>query len=146
MIEEINLVYDRTIRFQDTDAAGVVYFANVLSMCHEAYEESLIKVGIDLRSFFRNHEIAIPIVHAEVDFFKPMMCGDRISIHLTPTLIKESEFDIRYEIRNGATIVSKALTRHVCIDLATRTRKVLSTELMYWLQQASGELENGSSS
>jgi 1,4-dihydroxy-2-naphthoyl-CoA hydrolase len=115
-------------------------------MCHEAYEESLIKAGIDLRSFFGNHEIAVPIVHADVDFLKPMMCGDRISIHLTPTLIKESEFDIRYEIRNGASIASKALTRHVCIDLATRTRKVLSTELMYWLQQASGELENGSSS
>ena len=30
--------YYYTVRFQDTDAAGVVYFANVLRICHEAYE------------------------------------------------------------------------------------------------------------
>ncbi|MFS8118916.1 MAG: acyl-CoA thioesterase, partial [Microcoleus sp.] len=41
--------YTRTVRFQDTDAAGVVYFANVLAMCHEAYEASLAASGINLK-------------------------------------------------------------------------------------------------
>jgi len=31
-------VYGRTIRFQETDAAGVIYFSNVLVLCHEAYD------------------------------------------------------------------------------------------------------------
>ncbi|MBD2021122.1 1,4-dihydroxy-2-naphthoyl-CoA hydrolase, partial [Leptolyngbya sp. FACHB-36] len=43
-------VYSRTVRFSDTDAAGVVYFASALSICHEAYEASLAAVGVDLRS------------------------------------------------------------------------------------------------
>ena len=72
--------YQRIIRFQDTDAAGVVYFANVLAMCHEAYEESLAASGINLKAFFSNSDIAIPIVHASVDFFRPMFCGDKIYI------------------------------------------------------------------
>jgi len=32
--------YSRTVHFADTDAAGVVFFANFLAICHEAYEES----------------------------------------------------------------------------------------------------------
>lgn len=43
--------YNRTVRFQDTDAAGVVYFANVLGICHEAYEESLEASSINLKDF-----------------------------------------------------------------------------------------------
>ena len=69
--------YKRTIRFQDTDAAGVVYFANVLNICHEAYEDSLVESGIKLKSFFQSTSTAITIVHASVDFFKPMFCGDK---------------------------------------------------------------------
>jgi 1,4-dihydroxy-2-naphthoyl-CoA hydrolase len=52
--------YNRTVRFQDTDAAGVVYFANVLSMCHEAYEASLAASGINLKSFFNNPTVLFP--------------------------------------------------------------------------------------
>ena len=76
--------YTRTVRFQDTDAAGVVYFANVLAMCHEAYEASLAASGINLKAFFSNPEVAFPIIHASVDFYRPMFAGDRLMIHLTP--------------------------------------------------------------
>ena len=139
------MIYERTIRFQDTDAAGVVYFANVLSMCHEAYEESLIRAGIEVRSFFSYGETVVPIVHASVDFFKPMRCGDRISIQLISKQLSESEFEIQYEILKDK-MVGKALTRHVCIDSQTRTRKLLPPELMYWLEQVSEESEHGASS
>ena len=37
--------YERTIHFADTDAAGVVFFANYLRLCHEAYEEALAAAG-----------------------------------------------------------------------------------------------------
>ena len=33
--------YERTIRLGDTDAAGIMFFANYLVLCHEAYEASL---------------------------------------------------------------------------------------------------------
>jgi 1,4-dihydroxy-2-naphthoyl-CoA hydrolase len=62
--------YLRTVHFQDTDAAGVVYFANVLAMCHEAYEASLAASGINLKAFFSNPEVAFPIIHASVDFYR----------------------------------------------------------------------------
>lgn len=128
-------IYDRTIHFSETDAAGVVYFANVLKLCHEAYEASLVESGIALRSFFSSKEIAVPIVHAEVDFFKSMFCGDRIMIALTPQLLKPSEFEIRYDLSEESKLVGTALTRHVCISVETRSRIELSANLRQWLDR-----------
>lgn len=127
--------YTRTIRFQDTDAAGVVYFANVLAMCHEAYEESLAASGINLKVFFTNQSVAIPIVHASVDFLRPMFCGDLIFIHLNAEQIGSDKFEINYTIIALKQQVAKAITKHVCINPATRTRQQLPTEMMQWLQQ-----------
>ena len=131
-------IYPRTIRFQDTDAAGVVYFANVLAMCHEAYEASLAASGINLKEFFSNAAIAIPIVHAEVDFFRPMFCGDQELIHLTPTLISDQEFRIDYQIfanGSGDRPLTQANTRHVCINPTIRKRENLPQMMQQWLKQ-----------
>ncbi|HEY9664175.1 MAG TPA: thioesterase family protein, partial [Allocoleopsis sp.] len=88
--------YHRTIRFSDTDAAGVVYFANVLSICHEAYEASLAASGVDLKEFFRGQTIAVPIVHAEIDFLQPLFCGESYVIQMQPTLLGDHKFAINY--------------------------------------------------
>lgn len=128
--------YTRTVRFQDTDAAGVVYFANVLAMCHEAYEDSLATSGINLKEFFSNPDVAIPIVHATVDFFRPMFCGDRVIVHLIPKYLSSDKFEITYEIVAAAgQLVAKAITRHVCINAISRTRQELPDVMIQWLQQ-----------
>ncbi len=131
-------IYTRTVRFQDTDAAGVVYFANVLGMCHEAYEASLAASDINLKLFFSNPDRAIPIVHASVDFYRPMFPGDRLLIQVKPKQITEDEFEIAYQVFSEPVTeksVAKALTKHICIDAVSRTRKQLSEELMQWIRQ-----------
>ena len=131
-------IYPRTIYFHDTDAAGVVYFANILSICHEAYEASLIASEIELRSFFGNVAIAIPITHASADFLAPMFCGDRIEIHLTPAPIRDQKFRISYQILAVDSldrILAKAVTEHICIDRSTRRQQILPPEMQQWMQQ-----------
>lgn len=134
----MSFIYSRTIQFRDTDAAGVVYFANILSICHEAYEASLIASQIELRSFFGNVAIAIPITHASADFLAPMFCGDRIEVYLTPALIREQKFRISYQILAVDSldrILAKAVTEHVCIDRTTRRQQILPPEMQQWMQQ-----------
>lgn len=129
--------YQRAIRFQDTDAAGVVYFTNVLAICHEAYEASLAASGIDLRSFFRDPNCAIPIVRASVDFFRPMFCGDVVAVSLNVVELSDSEFEIAYELvaNEGETpTLAGALTRHVCIEPTRRRRQSLPPAMQKWLQ------------
>jgi 1,4-dihydroxy-2-naphthoyl-CoA hydrolase len=120
--------YKYTVQFRDTDAAGVVYFANIFSICHIAYEASLIASGIDLKTFTNNSEFAVPINHASADFYKPLYCGDRIIIELTPRSIDSSRFEINYQLGSAT-----AITKHVVIDPSTRERKELPEILANWL-------------
>lgn len=131
--------YERIVRFADTDAAGVVYFAQVLSMAHEAYEAALAAHGIDLRSFFAHGPIVVPIVHASVDLRRPMHCGDRLQILATPQRLAAAEFQVHYTYaiaQAPATAVATALTRHVCISPQTRQRLELPEKLAAWVDQA----------
>ena len=122
--------YKYTIQFRDTDAAGVVYFANIISICHIAYEASLIESGIDLKLFVNNPDFAVPITHASADFFKPLYCGDRITIELTPRSIDSCRFEIAYQL-DSAT----AITKHIVINPNTRKRQELPAILTNWLEQ-----------
>jgi len=130
----MSFTYNRTIRFQDTDAAGVVYFANVLAICHEAYEESLGGLGINLKDFFTNPSVAFPIVHASVDFFRPMFCGDQLLISLMPQQLSNDRFEVAYEVMVAEFMVAKTITRHVCIDTSSRTKRELPEQIREWLE------------
>ncbi|WP_066424979.1 thioesterase family protein [Anabaena sp. 4-3] len=138
----MSFTYHRTIRFQDTDAAGVVYFANILSICHEAYEESLAISGINIQQFFTHPKVAFPIVHASVDFFRPIFCGDKLLISLIPQKISLEKLEITYEIYADDVIIAKAVTRHVCIDASSRTKQELPGEIIQWLEANRKETES----
>jgi 1,4-dihydroxy-2-naphthoyl-CoA hydrolase len=129
-------LFNHTVRFHETDAAGVVYFANGLTLCHTAFEASLAAAGVDLAHFFGGVTLACPIVHASIDFRRPMRCGDEVQVQVSPTQLDEFSFEIGYGIMSHADIrLAQAVTRHVCIDVQTQSRQPLSPELIQWLQR-----------
>jgi len=133
------------VRFHETDAAGVVYFANGLAICHGAYEASLSAVGIDLAQFFSPAELAYPVVRATIDFWQPMRCGDALKVWLQPQRLDGSTFEVEYQIfpdRPGdERPLARALTRHVCIQTQARRRHPLPPEMETWLHRW-GDLAN----
>ncbi|MGD1872868.1 MAG: acyl-CoA thioesterase [Mastigocoleus sp.] len=129
----MSFTHHYTVRFEDTDAAGVVYFANILNICHQAYESSLEAVNINLKDFFTNPPIAYPIVHASVDFLRPIFCGDKLLVTLLPHKVGIDKFEIDYQILVSDVLVSKAITRHVCIDAISKRKREVSNEVIAWL-------------
>jgi 1,4-dihydroxy-2-naphthoyl-CoA hydrolase len=135
--------YNYTIQFRDTDAAGVVYFANIISICHIAYEASLVRSNINLKSFVNNLEFAVPISHTSADFFKPLFCGDQVTIQLTTCSIDSCQFEIKYQILSTdrksidldspLVVCATAITRHIVIHPLTRKRQELPKALIDWL-------------
>lgn len=137
-----SFIYERTVRFADTDAAGVVYFANILSFCHEAYEAALMAAGLDLRRFFTNPDLAIPIVATEAKFLQPLFCGDWVEIKLEPSLTGVDSFTIAYTLSKTSKLeesqapdqlIALASTKHVCIVPQQRQRHPLPQEILDWL-------------
>jgi 1,4-dihydroxy-2-naphthoyl-CoA hydrolase len=104
-----------------------------LRICHEAYEVSLAASGINLKSFFTNPSVAFPIVHANVDFLRPMYCGDNLMISLLAEKIGLDKFEITYEMIIDEVIVARAITRHVCIDASSKMKQELPDYMNNWL-------------
>ena len=126
--------YSYHVQLRDTDAAGVVYFANLLAICHGAYESSLAEAGIDLRELVGSSFLAIPLTHASIDFQRPIYCGDRLQITLTPAIDSTNEFRVSYQICSAAgQVAGQALTKHVSIDPATRKRCNLPQMITDWI-------------
>ena len=129
-------IYQRTVHFSDTDAAGVVFFANYLAICHEAYEESLSAAGINLNGFFSDNGVVVPIAKSEADYRRPIACGDKLLVSVSPKALSQDSFEIRYDItRLGPPdkTAARVRTEHVCIDSGTGSRKALPSVLAAWV-------------
>lgn len=120
--------YQRILRLADTDSAGVVYFAALLSICHEAYEAGLAAVGLPLSHILVSPDAAIPIVHAEIDFLAPLVCGDTLLIQVTIAQLSQRSFETDYQIcwlTAPETRLARAKLKHVCIDPQMRKARDL---------------------
>lgn len=128
--------YSRTVRFADTDAAGVVFFANYLAICHEAYEESLAAAGIELQGFFKNTGVVVPIARSEAAYLRPLQPGDKLRVSVAPEALSENSFAVRFEIfRVGSVekIAARIRTEHVATSPAKRERVPLPPALAAWV-------------
>jgi len=129
--------YDRTVHFADTDAAGVVFFANYLAICHEAYEESLSASGIALKGFFADHGVVVPIVKSEAEYSRPLSCGDKLRVSVQPALLSDDSFEVRFEVTRlgpAAKRAARVRTEHVCVGSAARGRRPLPAPLSAWVR------------
>jgi 1,4-dihydroxy-2-naphthoyl-CoA hydrolase len=129
--------YSRRVYLGDTDAAGVVYFAKGMEICHDAYEESLALAGVSLQQILQAGKIILPITHAEIDFLRPLFCGDQLQVSLVADLINQSEFAIAYQIYNANNldkVLVQAKTQHVCINPEIKKRVDLPFILLAWLE------------
>ena len=133
----MDFVYPRTIHFPDTDAAGVVYFPNYLSICHEAYEESLAAAGIPIRTFFAANKLVIPVSKSAAEYLRPLFCGDKISVTLKATRLTTDTYAIDFDLTRldpkPEKLAAHVRTSHVCIRSDTRERTPLPPELAAWI-------------
>ena len=148
------LLLCRTVRFGDTDAAGVMHFARLLSWCHEAYEESLERFGLAAAEIFPTPApphtdktgaapltvslpVALPIVHCSADFRRPLVCGDPLTIALAPRRLDPGGFEVSYRFTTSGQTAATGLTRHLAIDSRSRQRCPLPAAINRWLEASS---------
>ena len=132
------LMLCRSVRFGETDAAGVMHFQQLLRWCHEAYEESLERFGLQAAEIFPTPghipEVALPIVHCSADFRRPLVCGAALTIELKPTRLDPGCFEVRYRFSSDNQLVAEGLTRHLAIRSDGRQRCELPQGINRWLE------------
>ncbi|MBO5684809.1 MAG: acyl-CoA thioesterase [Akkermansia sp.] len=86
--------YKRRIAFHETDAAGVVYFANFFRLAEEAETHALASLG----SIVTRDGYLYPRVHAEADYLAPLRFFDEVAVHCCITRIGSSSAHWKFEI------------------------------------------------
>ncbi len=129
----MSFITDRRVYFSETDGAGVVFFAQLFTFCHGAYEASLQQFGFDLQDFFRHSPYAYPIIHCQMDFLRPIFCGELLQIEMTGEQIAPSEFRTTYQIKAGTKLRARGTLVHCCIDRSSRRRLPLPPPMQAWL-------------
>jgi 1,4-dihydroxy-2-naphthoyl-CoA hydrolase len=133
-------IYKTEIRLHDTDAAGLLFFANQFSIIHDAYEQLLEKMGFSFAVMLTKRSYFLPIVHAESDYKAPLFVGDFIAVTITVGHIGQTSFSFDYVIRNKKkVIVGTAKTVHVTIDKKTKTKIPLPQEIRSHLTRFAGK-------
>jgi 1,4-dihydroxy-2-naphthoyl-CoA hydrolase len=98
----------RAIRFQDIDAAGIIFYPRVLEMFHDAYAAFLALAGTPLREVMSHDTWIAPVRHAEADYFKPLRLGDEVRVEISRAHVSETETTLGYR-------VARAATEEVCV-------------------------------
>ncbi len=69
------------LRFGDCDPAGIVFFAAWFAIAHAAIEDGFDQaLGLDFHALHGARRIGTGFAHAEADFFRPGLMGDRIAV------------------------------------------------------------------
>lgn len=99
-------IYKRRIAFHETDAAGVVYFANYFHLAEEAETHALASLG----SVVTRDGYLYPRVHAEADYLAPLRFFDEVSVHARIIRIGSSSVHWKFDIFNGEQICATVQT------------------------------------
>jgi 1,4-dihydroxy-2-naphthoyl-CoA hydrolase len=126
------------VRFQHTDPAGIVFFANILVYCHEAYEEFLRASGMPLEEFIGKREHSLPLGHAEATFKRPFRAGQLVTVRLAVGRIGNRSFRVEYDLfGQGGEHLATAATDHVCIESASGRSSEIPPQLRALLEKYS---------
>ena len=70
------------IYYEDTDAGGVVYYANYLKYLERCRTEWLRQAGFDQSVLLREHQLAFVVRRVEADYLRPAILDDQIDVSL----------------------------------------------------------------
>jgi len=75
---------DVRVYYEDTDAAGVVYYANYLRYMERARTEWLTSLGMELSTLEREHRVAFAVHRLDIEYAQPARLGERlrVGVHL----------------------------------------------------------------
>lgn len=117
---------DRPVRWNDVDAAGIVFFPRFLEYCHDAIEALLSPLDGGYARLTQQRRLGLPSVHLEADFRAPLRYGDVCHVQLSVAKIGRSSVTFRHVLsRVGAptgtaTIVCCVVRQIVVVsDLVT---------------------------
>ena len=104
------------VYYEDTDAGGVVYYANYLKFMERARTEWLSSLGFELAAIEREHGIVFAVHRVEIDFRKPAQLSDRLDVTMTLVELGRARLVADQAVNRDTEILTQARVTLACLD------------------------------
>ena len=95
------------IYYEDTDAGGIVYYANHLKFAERARTEFLRSLGFENSTFIRENGTFIVVRSLSADYIKPARLDDVVSVKTSLLSVSGASFDLSQIITKGEDVLFK---------------------------------------
>lgn len=131
------------IYWEDTDAGGIVYYANYLKFMERARTEWLRSVGVEQELLQRAHGLMFVVVEAETRFLKPARYGELLQVSCDIAEARRASLTFRQNIarggaRNAASdeVLVTGRVRVACLDARKFRPHALPDEMLHAMNVA----------
>lgn len=116
----------QTIRvyFEDTDAAGIVYYANYLKFAERARTDMLRDYGVSHADMMKRDGLVLVVRRCEIDYLKPAKLDDLLTIETETVKLGGASVDLRQRVLRGDETLADLKVLVVCIGPDGRPARI----------------------
>lgn len=103
------------VYYEDTDAAGIVYYANYFRFLERGRTEFLRTLGHDQNALMKEG-IAFAVRSVGAEFLKPAKLDDLLAVETAVFALGRAQVTFSQRIRRDKTLLLDAKIRVACID------------------------------
>lgn len=112
-----------SVYFEDTDAYGIVYYANYLKFMERARSDMIRAVGVDQADELRASGSAYAVVEVDIRYRRPARLGDDLLVVSTIEQVRASSVDIQQRVMRGTELLTDARVTAAFLDRHGRPRR-----------------------
>lgn len=105
------------VYYEDTDAGGVVYYANYLKFTERARTEWLRALGFDQTTLVEREKIAFVVRSVAIDFVAPARFDDELRVTVELIKVGAGQIDLNQRVLRGEALLATAMAKIVCVRL-----------------------------
>jgi acyl-CoA thioester hydrolase len=106
------------VYYEDTDAAGIVYYANYLKFLERARTEWLVAMGFTLTALEAEHNAVFVVYRLEIEYRQPARLGDALDVTMAPIARGKSRLVAAQDVLRDEVLLARA-----CVTLALVDRR-----------------------
>ena len=113
--------FDWTVRvyYEDTDAGGIVFYANYLKFFERARTEWLRAAGVGQQELLDTDGAAFVVKSASLDYHAPARLDDVLTIRTTVEKLGRASVQFAQQAWKGELLLTSASVKVGCVDTAT---------------------------
>lgn len=104
------------VYYEDTDAGGVVFYANYLKFFERARTEMLRSMGFEQDRLIDEQGIIFVVRSIQIDYLMPARFNEQINVSAIVTLAKKASLIFEQTITRGSDMLCTGTVRIACLD------------------------------